>query len=388
MDDFTEKACLCALNRIFGYEPKMATGLISHLGSAREVFNLSGKDIEHLTGAFFKYQGQICRQAVETEMRELESLHRQGISFCGWSEDCYPSLLKECEDPPVGLYVRSATPPEELWKPLDSIAVVGTRDISPYGREWCGRIVSALSRCREKPVIVSGLALGTDITAHQKALDCGLPTIGVMATGPESIYPWRNREVAERIVRTPGCALVTDYPPGTAPVALNFLRRNRIIAGLSRATLLIESKIRGGGMMTCRLAYSYNREVYALPGRVDDIRSQGCNDLIRRKIAEPITSERELITSLGFRGSTRAGRPDLESILTSEYESRLPSGQISIIKDIVRAIKSDRDITVDLLPERLGVSFQTVAELVGMLEIDGFISVDLLKRCSINYKNV
>ena len=141
-------------------------------------------------------------------------------------------------------------------------------------------------------------------------------------------------------------------------------------------------------MMTCRLAYSYNREVYALPGRVDDIRSQGCNDLIRRKIAEPITSERELITSLGFRGGARAGRPDLESILTSEYESRLPSGQLSIIKDIVRAIKSDRDITVDLLPERLGVSFQTVAELVGMLEIDGFISVDLLKRCSINYKNV
>ena len=131
-------------------------------------------------------KGEITWKAVEEASDELARLESRGIGFTGWTEEEYPSLLHECEDAPVGLYVRSRTPMDELWKPCRRIAVVGTRDITPYGREWCVRTVAGLSRSKERPVIVSGLALGTDFCAHKAALEYGLPTIGVMATGPES----------------------------------------------------------------------------------------------------------------------------------------------------------------------------------------------------------
>lgn len=388
MENHKEKACLCALNRIFGFEPKTGLALISHLGSASAVFDLSDKELELLTGPHFRHKGRICPQAAEAEMKELERLAVDGITFCGWTEDCYPSLLRECEDPPIGLYVRSSTPLQEIWKPQASIAVVGTRDISPYGSEWCIRIVKALSCTDARPAIISGLALGTDITAHRTAIENGLPTIGVMATGPEEVYPHRHRSFAEQLVNTPGCALVSDYPPGTSPVALNFLRRNRIIAGLSNATILVESKIKGGGMMTCRLAFSYSRDVYALPGRVDDIRSQGCNDLISRKIAEPITSEAGLTDSLGFKKGRKATPHDIEERVTQRYSDNLPAERLSMMRTIMLTIRNHRGVTLEDICQHTGLDYRTCAELTGILEIDGFITIDLLQRCSINYKNV
>ena len=386
MENFDEKTCLCALNRIFGFEPKIALALVTHLGSAQAVFNLSAEDMETITGPFWKYKGKICREALEKEAAELESLSSRGITFCGWSEDDYPALLRECDDPPLGIYIRSETPLQELWKPDRRISIVGTRDISPYGREWTERIVDALGKTMERPVIVSGLALGTDITAHLAALRAGLPTIGVLATGPEAVYPYRHRETAETIVRTPGCALITDYPPHTAPLAIHFIRRNRLIAALSQATILIESKIKGGGMATCRLASSYNRDIHALPGRVDDVRSMGCNDLIRRKIAEPITSLETLIDSLDMKGVCAKGRTGVEATVQSTYSGRLSEEKVERMARILKVIKSERGISVEDLAVRTGYDIKTTTELTGMLEIDGIITIDLLKRCSINYK--
>lgn len=390
MEKIKEKTCLCALNRIFGFEPKIALELISQLGSASAVFELTDRELDKiLSGPLSRYKGRIIPQALENEAAELDKLSSQGITFCGWTEDHYPELLKECEDPPVGLYIRSSTPTNELWKPACNIAVVGTRDISPYGCEWCTRIVKSLSQTDTRPAIISGLALGTDIIAHKTALANGLPTIGVMATGPENVYPGRHRAFAEQMAETPGCALVSDYPPGTVPVALNFLRRNRIIAGLSNSTILIESKIKGGGMMTCRLAFSYNRDVYALPGRADDVRSQGCNDLIRRKIAEPITSEKELIGSLGLKvGRIPQNSSDLESRLKACYSGSVSNVQLNMMSAVLQTIRKCRGISLEGLAEAIGTEYRTIAEITGILEIDGFICIDLLQRCSINYKNV
>ena len=371
------------MNRIFGFEPKIGLELISNLGSASALFNLDSRELDHLIGPYSKYRDRISREAVYMEAEELEKLESSGITFCGWTDDCYPQLLKECEDPPIGLYIRSSTPLDELWKPQARIAVVGTRDISPYGKEWCERIVRSLALTENRPVIVSGLALGTDITAHRTALEQGLPTIGVMATGPEEVYPFRHREFAQRLVHTPGCALISDYPPGTSPVALNFLRRNRIIAGLSDATLLIESKIRGGGMMTSRLAYSYNREVYALPGRVDDVCSQGCNELIRRKIAEPITSEKHLAESLGLTFCRCTPAAGIMQRLETAYGGMLSGERMSLMAQIIRTIMTRRGITLDELPDATGIDYRSVAEIVGILEIDGFIRIDVLRRCRI-----
>ena len=207
-----EKACHCALNRIFGFEPKISLALISHFGNASEVFRLRPEEADMLLGPHSKYKGAISTKAVDLAYQELERLASRGIHFIGWNEDGYPGQLKECEDPPTGLYIRSNTP-EGLWN-RRMISVVGTRDLSPYGMEWCGKLISALAEIPEKdrPVIVSGLALGTDICAHKKALSCGLSTIAVMATGPEEVYPGRHRYFAEEIASSAGSALVTDYP--------------------------------------------------------------------------------------------------------------------------------------------------------------------------------
>ncbi len=384
MKAFEEKACLCALNRIFGFEPKVALALISHLGSASEIFRVSHKDMDLLLGPYSKYRNMIHERVVEESSAELEKLEEKGIRFLGWTEESYPALLKDCEDAPVGLYIRSDSPDEALWKPSRRIAIVGTRDVSLYGREWCERIVVALSRCKERPVIVSGLALGTDACAHQTALKCGLGTIGVMATGPDSIYPYRNREIAENMSRTEGCALITDYPPGTAPLAIHFLRRNRIIAGLCEATILIESKVKGGGMMTARLASSYNREVYALPGRVDDIRSQGCNHLIRSKTAEPLTCAEDILESLGYTASVSAGNPSYQDTLCCFYGKRHTTETISLMVKMICHIRQHRGITLEDLATACGAEYRTTLQLAGVLEADGFINIDLMQRCTIN----
>ena len=382
-----EKICLCALNRIFGFEPKTALALISHLGSASGVFKLTEKEIDTLLGPFSKHKGKICRKAFDESADELERLSAMGIQFCGITEEGYPSLLKECKDAPIGLYIRSGTPVSDLWSD-HHVAVVGTRDISPYGKDWCRKLVRGLALTDHRPTIVSGLALGVDIEAHRTALEHGLPTIAVMATGPESVYPYRHRETAERIASTPGCALITDYPPGTAPLAIHFLRRNRIIAGLSKAVVLVESKIKGGGMMTCRLAFSYDRDVYALMGRADDTRSQGCNELIHRKIAEPITSTASLIEELGMKSVARPHQISDMERLRLGYAGRLGCEDISLMAQIMSAVRSRRGITVEELGIALGPGYRKAAELTGILEIDGYIMTDLLQRCSINPKIV
>lgn len=387
MDKFVEKASLCALNRIFGFEPKIAAALIDHFGSAAEVMKQKQDEMDLLLGPHSKYSGQIGRHSLEKASRELEEIEKKGIRFTGITEESYPDMLRECEDPPIGLYVRSSTPLDSLFARRKGIAIVGTRDSSLYGEEWCKKTVASMATLPEKPAVVSGLALGIDACAHRTALENGIPTIAVMATGPDTVYPWRNRGIAEQIVSSSGCALITDYPPGTAPLAVHFLRRNRIIAGLSDATLLIESKMRGGGMMTARLAFSYGREVFALPGRADDIRSQGCNHLIKSKIAEPITSIDGLFKDLGFKAASGRQSVPCGEAVSQRYRNMLPEDKIDRMAAILTVIRKHRGITIEETAMETGMEYSTAAELTGILETDGFISIDLLQRCTINFRN-
>lgn len=386
MDNFEEKACSCALNRIFGFTPRTGTALISRLGCASEVFRTPRRELEDMLGRDSRHIAMIEIEAVQQARKELKDMERMGIRFTHWDSPHYPHLLKECQDAPVGIYVRSSTAPEELWTPSRSIAVVGTRDISPYGKEWCDKIVGAIGNTGSKPLIISGLALGTDICAHKCALDSGLPTIAVMATGPESVYPYRHREFAQRLCNTPGCALVTDYPPGTVPLGIHFLRRNRIIAGLADSTILIESKIRGGGMTTSRLAFSYSRDVYALPGRADDIRSLGCNRLIKEKVAEPIFSAEDLTESLGLGKSFDGQKESVTEILSRRFGRHCTSQQIADMGKIIEAIKEERGITVEDIGIKTGLGYLNASQSAGILEMEGLICIDLLQRCTLETK--
>ena len=378
-----ESICACALGHIFGYEPLYSLRLVQELGSAEAVFSLPPKQLSEILGPYSKFDGAIRPEALDEAEKELMRLAEKGCRFLAFTDPDYPELLKDCSDPPAGLYFKSISPPSEIFSSSVSVGVVGTRDVSPYGKDWTARLVMAMGRCPVKPCIVSGLAYGVDVTAHLAALKCGLPTIAVLPCGIDEIYPRQHKAIAERIASTPGCALVTDYPPETAPMAYTFVRRNRIIAALSRAILLTESKIKGGGLITCRLASEYGRDVYAVPGRLDDPRSAGCNMLLAQKEAEAVFSAESLCTALGLGKCKAAANPEPEDRVR-EFYSHLPEGERASLCRIAAVIRQFRGITLDEICRKTGCPYNEVGRLCYTLESDGFISTDLLQRCSIN----
>lgn len=384
MEEFDERTCLCALNRIFGYQPAEGHRLLEAFGSAREVFEAGPKRLQEALDGGCELAAEVGRPALEWAVQELEKVQSGGARFLGYGEDDYPALLAECPDAPLGLYYKGTSPPAETFGFRPGIAIVGTRDASSYGREWCRRIVEALGRTDVRPAVVSGLAFGVDAAAHTAALDAGLPTVGVMATGIDKVYPWQHGPLAARIVKTPGCALVTDYPTGGAPLALNFIRRNRIIAGLARATVVVESRTKGGSLVTAKYANDYNRDVFALPGRADDLRSLGCNSLIANRMAEIITTPEALMPRLGFRQDGRLRSENLARELEAHYGGA-PQGKM--LRDLALLVKKERGIDLDELCRRTGLSYGNLLELTGILEADGFLKTDLLGRCSIVTKN-
>ena len=377
MTGFDEKVCLCALNRVFGNSPLDGKALLEHYGSAERVFGVSPDEIRALLGSKGEMADGIGIQLLEESAEELERLVGTGGRFIGYEDDDYPSMLRECPDCPLGLYVRSGGPLPGIFEMKPCIAVVGTRDISPYGREWCERLVRAMAAAKTPPVIVSGLAFGADAIAHSTALDCGMGTVGVMATGLDKIYPYAHKELSERILAHPCGALVTDYPCGTSPVALNFVRRNRIIAGLSRASIVIESKQKGGSLLTARYAVDYDRDVFALPGRIDDYRSVGCNSLINNGMASIISSPDELVEKLGLGGLKTRMREDLAGVLARKY------GEGSAPAIIGLLIKKNRGADYSALAGLSGMSWPEVCAAAALLEADGIITTDILQRCSI-----
>ncbi len=391
MKKYEEKVCRHALSRIFGFHPVKALTLIDRFGSAGELFSIGGKTLVETAGGGYK---EICRindSEYETAEKELRAIELSGARFLCENEADFPALLKECEDRPVGLYIRSESSDGEIFnKDATFISVVGTRDISLYGSEWCARIVETLALTADSPTIVSGLAIGTDITAHRKALASGCPTIAVLPTGIDAVYPYRHTNDAEKIAKSPRSAIITDYPPGTAPLPFNFLRRNRIIAGLSKATILIESKIQGGGMSTARLAFSYNRDVYAVPGRIEDINSQGCNALVGQRIAEPVVCETSLLQSLGLslNGERKSRGEDLSDnkALMQKVTKIMQGDDALAAAAILSAITKERGIDIEQIAIVCGLEYKKAAGIVSMLEVNGLIYVDLMQRCAINYK--
>ena len=369
---------LCSLNKIFGFHPVAGRRLLKAVGNPYDLFDMDRGSLKAVSGGILGKE-ELDRVFDETA-EELEMLSRQGSRFVGM--DRLPELLLDCTDPPLGLYVKSSSPVEEIFGNRHFVAVVGTRDMSHYGQQWCRRLTRAAAQARERPTIVSGLALGVDITAHRTALECGAPTIAVLPTGLDRVYPWRHEAYADEICAAPGSALVSDYPPGTVPLKTNFLRRNRIIAGLSQAVLLVESKIHGGGMMTARLAHSYGRTVLALPGRADDLRSEGCLRLISDQVAELVYSEKDLLHKLGFETPVQgpvSPRRSPEEI----FAGRLPPEDLGAISAIYGMVATGEGIGRDELSSLSGLPASRVQAMITLLETEGLVQSDILGRCSL-----
>lgn len=275
MNNRKEKIIGIALNKKNPYEMVNLTGETSLRGQCNRE-SISDKDLSKAEGI-------------------LNNLEDSGVRIIPCTSKDYPSSLKSLPEYPVILYVKSLTPAAELFKTSNvMVSVIGTRDISPYGKYVTARLVNQLADECPGYTMVSGLAIGVDAAAHRAALNRGIRTIAVIPTGIDSIYPLKHRELSEEIIDKGG-ALVSIYPPQTPPMTINFLVRNRIMAGLADTVFVTESKVRGGAIVTAKLAYEFDKQVLAVPGRVDDVRSAGCNMLIKEGIADMWIPKTELL---------------------------------------------------------------------------------------------
>ncbi len=291
----TELQYRIALTMAPSVGPITARKLIKKAGSAREVFRMGRVSLEKIPSIGPFLSQSIQKSALlERAEKEILFLEKHRISALYFEDEEYPARLKECVDAPILLFARG----EKGLHTKRALSVVGTRKASSYGKEQCRNIVLELGELISDLVIISGLAYGIDVIAHRAALEGEIPTVAVLGHGLQTIYPHAHRETAKKICRQG--ALVTDFHSGMGPERNNFLRRNRIIAGMADATLVVESAHSGGSLITANMAFTYQREVLAVPGRATDERSRGCNRLIKKNVAAVVESALDVIDHLNW----------------------------------------------------------------------------------------
>lgn len=284
---------LLALQRVEGVGDIVAKKLLQHLGSAEAVFKAKPQQLAAIDGIGATLIKNLKDPTVFSKAQaELEYLLNNQINVSFFQDKKYPESLKQCVDGPLLLFSTG----EQDWTNKKMISIVGTRQITAYGTEFCKQFISDLAPLN--PVIISGFAYGVDIVAHQAAMDHGLQTIGVLAHGMQHIYPKNHKKYMVKMEQNGG--FISEFWSSTPPDKENFVRRNRIVAGMAQATIVIESAERGGSLITAQIANDYNRDVFAVPGRSTDKYSLGCNNLIKTQKAAMITSAADLIYNLNW----------------------------------------------------------------------------------------
>lgn len=353
-----------ALTQLKGLSLLNARTLLEAVGSASEVF-AHRKDIVSIipdASTRLKEAFADMDDALRVAEREMEFIEKKHLHVFMLHEDDYPQRLKECADAPLVLYYCGTA---NLNAPR-IINMVGTRKCSTYGREICSQFITELKQCYPDTVIVSGLAYGIDICAHRAALDNGMSTVGVLAHGLDMIYPSMHRHTAVDMVQQGG-GLLTEYITQTRPEKMNFVRRNRIVAGLCDACVVVESAEKGGSLITAELAFNYNRDVFAFPGRVYDASSKGCNHLIRRQQATLLTSAADMMEVLGWpnplASSTqpKALQQDLFPELTDEEQA------------LVNTLKDVDDKHVNQMATEANIPYARASMLLFDLEMRGIV---------------
>lgn len=282
-----QKVYQVALSLIPGVGNFLTKNLISYCGSAKAVFNYPRHKLHKIPGIGAKTADSIINsQLLKEAEEELRKAEKHGAELFAYTDKAYPNRLKQISDAPNILYYKGSVPLEAT----KTVAIVGTRQATSYGRQITEQLITELAPY--KPLIISGLAYGIDITAHRAALKLGLPTIGVMASGLDIIYPSAHKNTAHEMLSQGG--LVSENSFGTQPEAYKFPARNRIIAGMADVVIVIEAAIKGGALITAEIAHSYDREVFAVPGYLTSSQSAGCNQLIKATKAHLLTSAKDV----------------------------------------------------------------------------------------------
>lgn len=271
----------------------MAKKLISTTGSAINVFKETKNALLKIDGiGEFLLKNLWNKEPLKKAEEELNYIEKNNLQYAYFLDDTYPDKLKHCIDAPILLFKDGNI----NLKSQKIISIVGTRNITAYGRDFCNELIEGLAEYN--PIIVSGFAYGVDICAHKAALKNNLQTIGVFAHGLDEIYPKVHKKYMHEVFKNGG--FLTEFWHNEKPLRENFLKRNRIVAGMSEATIVIESAEKGGSLVTSDIANSYNRDVFAVPGRSNDVFSKGCNNLIKNNQAHLLSSAEDIVKMLNW----------------------------------------------------------------------------------------
>ena len=346
-----------ALQRVPNLGDRSAKKLIHAVGSAEAVFKEKKAHLLKIDGiGDFKLNGLFSKNHLESAEIEINFMTSHNVSYAGFLEPHYPERLKHCPDGPIMVFYSGNI----NLNNRKVISVVGTRKASSYGISACEKIIEDLAPLN--PIIVSGFAYGIDITAHKAAIKNKLQTIACLAHGLNQIYPKVHSKYKTQIEQNGG--FITDFGSTVPFEKNNFLKRNRIIAGLSEATIIIESAEKGGSLVTADIANSYNREVFALPGRNSDRQSIGCNNLIKSQQAHLITHAADIIYILNWELGDNLPKPIQKQLFVELNEEE---------KIIFRFLKNNPKTVLDLIA--LGCEMPTfkVASLLLNMELKGVV---------------
>ena len=357
--------CICsiALTQIPGIGHIWAKKLLDGVGNAVDVFRYRKELPDRLPGVNSRVVEALdCPQALSRATQEFEFAEKNHISCLAFTDERYPSRLRECDDAPVVLFFKGAAD----LNSLRVINMVGTRNATDYGKQLCASFLRDLKILCPDVLVVSGLAYGIDIHAHRAALVNDLSTVGVLAHGLDRIYPSVHRKTAVDMLQKGG--LLTEFLTGTNPDKHNFISRNRIVAGMSDATIVVESASKGGSLITADIAESYHRDCFAFPGRTMDASSIGCNQLIRDNKAALLLSAEDFVKAMGWGASPVFSKT--ESIQRSLFLELSEEEQ-----QVVSILDKQGDQQINTLVVKADIPVHKMNAILFELEMKGVIRV-------------
>lgn len=359
-----ETLCTLALTRMVGFNPRVALHLYRSLGGGQAVYEQRNEVGSLIDGCPPRLQESLKHWdgAMARAEAELEFAAGHGIKVLALNDSDYPGRLRDCDDAPLAVFYKGQADLNQQRV----VAIVGTRRCTSYGQDLTRRFITELKQLCPQALIVSGLAYGIDICAHRQALQSGYETVGVLAHGLDTIYPGHHRETAKAMVAQGG--LLTEYMTQTEPLPNNFRQRNRIVAGLADATVVVESAARGGALITARIAQDYGRDVLAFPGAVGASGSEGCNHLIRDNKAGLMTSAEDFVNAVGWQ-SERQRRQAADKGIERNLFPELSADE----QKVVDLLQVANDLQLNIISVRTNISIGQLTALLFQLEMKGVV---------------
>lgn len=353
-----------ALTRLTNFNYQQALELYKTVGSAQLLYEHRNEigDIVKEASPTLMQALQNWDDAMKRADFELHYMQEHSIRGLVLGDDDYPQRLCECPDAPLVLYYKGNCDLNQT----KIVSIVGTRQMTVYGQDLIRHFVTDLKHHCSNVLIVSGLAYGVDICAHREALANGYETVGVLAHGLDQIYPYRHHETAAEMVNHGG--LLTEFMTQTNADKPNFVRRNRIVAGMADATVLVESAAKGGGLITCEIAQSYDRSVFAFPGNVGSEFSKGCNNMIRDNVAGLISNANDFVVAMGWQDEALRKQAMADGIERNLFPDLSPEEQ-----NVVSLLQHTNNLQLNILSVKTGIPIGQLTALLFQLEMKGVV---------------